>query len=169
MQYITWIVTKNSPLPLYLQREKLDDPLMKGYSSSPTKVTAAGIETTVTIGDAVRCGLDKAAVHPTVVIVGEDVDLIVLLMGLTQPNINVFFMKPERGKVETKLFSVRQLQQLPFAKTILLLHSFSGCDTTSAIHGKSKVGTAKLFTAKPDLTQNISDIFSELSTSPEII
>lgn len=106
MQYITWIVTKNSPLPLYLQREKLDDPLMKGYSSSPTKVTAAGIETTVTIGDAVRCGLDKAAVHPTVVIVGEDVDLIVLLMGLTQPNINVFFMKPERGKVETKLFSV---------------------------------------------------------------
>ncbi|CAK1588860.1 unnamed protein product [Parnassius mnemosyne] len=135
------------------------------------KMTAAGIETTVATGDAdgtiVSCGLDKAAVHPTVVIVGEDVDLIVLLMGLAPPNINVFFMKPGRGKVETKLFSVRQLQQLEFAKSILLLHSFSGCDTTSAIHGKSKVGIAKLFTAKPDLTQNISDIFSGLSTSPE--
>ncbi|CAK1580968.1 unnamed protein product [Parnassius mnemosyne] len=137
------------------------------------KMTAAGIETTVATGDAdgtiVSCGLDKAAVHPTVVIVGEDVDLIVLLMGLAPPNINVFFMKPGRGKVETKLFSVRQLQQLEFAKSILLLHSFSGCDTTSAIHGKSKVGIAKLFTAKPDLTQNISDIFSGLSTSPESI
>ncbi|XP_061717004.1 uncharacterized protein LOC133524873 [Cydia pomonella] len=136
-------------------------------------MTAAGIETTVATGDAdgtiVRCGLDKAAVHPTVVIVGEDVDLIVLLMGLAPPNINVFFMKPGRGKVETKLFSVRQFQQLPFATTILLLHSFSGCDTTSAIHGKSKVGIAKLFTDKPDLTQKISDIFNEPSTSPESI
>ncbi|CAK1586839.1 unnamed protein product [Parnassius mnemosyne] len=107
------------------------------------KMTAAGIEITVATGDAdgtiVRCELDKAAVHPTVVIVGEDVDLIVLFMGLAPPNINLFFMKPGRGKVETKLFSVRQLQQLPFGKTILLLHSFSGCDTTSAIHGRIKV------------------------------
>ncbi|CAH2107198.1 unnamed protein product [Euphydryas editha] len=40
------------------------------------KMTAAGIETTVAAGDAdstiVRWGLDKAAVHLTVVIIGED-------------------------------------------------------------------------------------------------
>lgn len=69
-------------------------------------MTAAVIETTVATGDAdgtiVRCGLDKAAVHPTVVIVGENVDLVVLLIELAMPNDNVFFMKPGRGKVETK-------------------------------------------------------------------
>jgi hypothetical protein len=86
-------------------------------------MTAARIENIFATGDAegtiVRCGLDKAVVHPTVVIVGEDFDLLVLLLGLAPPNINVFFLKPGRGKVETKLFSVQQLQQLPFAKTIL--------------------------------------------------
>ncbi len=137
------------------------------------KMRAARIETTAATGDAdgtiVRCGLDKAAIHPTVVIVGEDIDLVVLLIGLAPPNTNVFFLKPGRGKVETKLYSVRQLQQLPFAKTILLLHSFSGCDTTSAIHGKSKVGITKLFTAKRDLIQRMSDIFSDPSASPESI
>lgn len=78
-------------------------------------------------------------------------------------------MKPGRQKTETKLFSVQKLQQLSFAKTILLLHSFSGCDTTSAIHGKSKVGMAKVFKANPDLTQDISAVFTDPSTSPEII
>lgn len=137
------------------------------------KMRAAGIETTVATGDAdgtiVRCGLDKAAVHPTVVIVGEDVDLIVLLIGLAPQSINMYFMKPGRGNVENKLFSVRQLQELPIAKTILLLHSFSGCDTTSAIHGKSKVGIAKLFTVNPGLTQDISAIFKDPSASPDDI
>ncbi|CAH2105568.1 unnamed protein product [Euphydryas editha] len=105
-------------------------------------MTAREIETTVAAGDddgtIVRCGLDKAAVHPTVVIVGEDVDLAVLLVRFAPPIINVLFMKPGRGHVETKLFSVRQLQQLPFAKTILLLHNFSGYDTTSTIHEQSE-------------------------------
>ncbi|KAB0802718.1 hypothetical protein PPYR_04904 [Photinus pyralis] len=78
-------------------------------------------------------------------------------------------MKPGRGNVETKLFSVRQLQQHPVAKTILLLHSFSGCDTTSAVHGKSKVGIAKLFKENPGLTQDMSTIFKDPSTSPEDI
>ena len=137
------------------------------------KMAAAGIETAVATGDAdstiVRCGLNKAAVHPTVAIVAEDVDLIVLLMGLAPPSINMYFMKPGRGNVETKLFSVRQLQQLAISKTILLLHSFSGCDTTSAIHGKSKVGIAKLFAQNPALTQDISAIFTDPSASPEDI
>lgn len=136
------------------------------------KMMEASIETNVATGDAdttiVRCGLDKAVLHTTV-IVGEDVDLIVLLIGLAPPSTNIFFMKPGRQKTETKLFSVKKLQQLSFAKTILLLHSFSGCDTTSAIHGKSKVGMVKIFKAKPDLTQDISAVFTDPSTSPETI
>lgn len=43
------------------------------------------------------------------------------------------------------------------------------CDTTSAIHGKRKVGIAKLFTVNPGLTQDISAIFKDPSASPEDI
>ncbi|VVD00243.1 unnamed protein product [Leptidea sinapis] len=68
------------------------------------KPRTVGIETTDATGDAdgrlIRCGLDKTAVHETILIVGEDVNLIVLLMGLAPLNINVFFMKPRSGKAD---------------------------------------------------------------------
>lgn len=51
------------------------------------KMKLNGIETVVAEGDAdstiVRCGLEKAAIRPSVTIIGEDVDLIVLLIALT--------------------------------------------------------------------------------------
>ncbi|KAG5872012.1 hypothetical protein JTB14_011257 [Gonioctena quinquepunctata] len=73
------------------------------------------------------------------------------------------------GKVETKLSSLRKLRQLPFDKTILLLHSFSRCDNTSAIYGKSEVRIAYSFTANHGLTHDISVTFTDPSTSPEDI
>ncbi|GBN80368.1 hypothetical protein AVEN_190500-1 [Araneus ventricosus] len=101
------------------------------------KMTSKGIQTRVAKGDAdsyiVRCLLEKATSHPTVAIIGEDVDLIVILIASAPPESDIYFMKPGKGKVEAKIFSTRNLQkELPFAQTILLLHAFSGCDTTSA-------------------------------------
>lgn len=67
-----------------------------------------GIETVVATGDAdgtiVRCGLEKAALHPTVTIIGEDVDLIVLLIAFARPGSNVYFMKPGRGRWNQNCF-----------------------------------------------------------------
>ncbi|CAG9820610.1 unnamed protein product [Phaedon cochleariae] len=134
------------------------------------KMKARGIETVVATGDAdgtiVRCGLEKAALHPTVTIIGEDVDLIVLF-AFARPGSNVSFMKPGRGKVESKLFSTNKLQKLPFAETILLLHAFSGCDTTSAIYNKSKGGIVKLFSKFSRKMKTISDIFTKPSTQAD--
>lgn len=105
-------------------------------------MTVARIETTVATGDA-----DGTIVRyglDKAAIVGEDVDV-------------------------AKFFSTQQVQQLPFAQTILLLHRISECDTTSAIHGKSKVGIVKLFTVNPRLINDISTIFTDPSTSLEDI
>lgn len=75
------------------------------------EMTAASIETSVVEGmmtlPNVRCGLDKATLHTTVIMVGEDVDLIVLLIGLAPPSINIIFMRSVPQKTETKLFSVK--------------------------------------------------------------
>ncbi|GBM31709.1 hypothetical protein AVEN_45631-1 [Araneus ventricosus] len=98
-------------------------------------MAAEGIETTVATGDAatyiVRCGLEKEISHPIVAIREQDVNLDVLLIALAAPENNIYFMKPDKRKVEYKLFSTRKLQkELSFPQTILLLHAFSDCDIT---------------------------------------
>ncbi|GBM16123.1 hypothetical protein AVEN_163144-1 [Araneus ventricosus] len=104
-------------------------------------MASEGIEMRVATGDSyiVRCGLEKAISHPIVVITGQDVDLVALLIALTPPESNIYFMKSGKRKVEAKLFSTRKLQkELSFPETILLLHAFSGCETTSGIYRKIK-------------------------------
>ncbi|KAJ8889350.1 hypothetical protein PR048_008849 [Dryococelus australis] len=98
-------------------------------------LTARGIEASNATGDTdgsiVRCGLNKVTSHSSVVAIGEDVDLLVLLIALTPPDRNVYFMKPGRGNIEDKVYYTRQLQDLPFSGSILFIHSFTRYVTTS--------------------------------------
>ncbi|KAG5872315.1 hypothetical protein JTB14_018312 [Gonioctena quinquepunctata] len=132
------------------------------------KMTAAGIEITATTrhadGTIEGCGFKRAALHSTVAIFGEDLYLIVLLIGLAPLSINMYTMRPGRGKVKTKLFSLRKLQHFPFSKTTLLLQSFSGCITISAIYGESEVRIAK-----NGLTHAFTATVADPSISPEDI
>ncbi|GBN69641.1 hypothetical protein AVEN_19044-1 [Araneus ventricosus] len=84
------------------------------------KMTSKGIETRVAKGDAdtyiVRCGLEKAISHPTVAIIGKDVDLIVILISLAPAESDIYFMKPGKGK-RSKL---KYFQQESFKKNFLL-------------------------------------------------
>ncbi|GBN82116.1 hypothetical protein AVEN_224052-1 [Araneus ventricosus] len=77
------------------------------------KMTSKGIETRVAKGDAdtyiVRCGLEK--VTPTVAIIGEDVNLIMILIALAPAESDIYFMKHGKGKVEAEIFSTRKLQK----------------------------------------------------------
>ncbi|GBM81066.1 hypothetical protein AVEN_100534-1 [Araneus ventricosus] len=138
------------------------------------KMTSKGIETRVAKGDAdtyiVRCGLEKAISHPTVAIIGEDVDLIMILIALAPAESDTYFMKPGKGKVEAKIFSTRKLQkELSFSQTILLIHTFSGCDTTSAIYRKSKASTVNLFKNQLSQMKNIAVIFYNPSSTSDAI
>lgn len=112
------------------------------------KIEAQGLIAVVATGDAdtkiVSCGSQAANQHQTVTVIGEDIDLLVLLIALIPPEKEMYFFKPSRGKVESRWHNVANFQKLPYAKTILLLHSLSGCDTTSAIF-KSKGGVVKVF------------------------
>ncbi|KAJ8883673.1 hypothetical protein PR048_015527 [Dryococelus australis] len=68
--------------------------------------TARGIEASTATGDTdgsiARFGLNKVTSHSSVVVTGEDVDLLVLPTALTLPDRNVYFMKPGRGNIEDK-------------------------------------------------------------------
>lgn len=96
-------------------------------------------------------------------IVGEDVDLIVLLMAKADAHKDIIFIKPGRGKIRDSFFSSQDLQQQGF-KDVLFLHAFTGCDTTSSVFRKSKVAFAKLYLKSPEV-QKAASVFSDPSST----
>ncbi|GFY63434.1 uncharacterized protein TNIN_241291 [Trichonephila inaurata madagascariensis] len=82
----------------------------------------------------VETAIEESEHHRTAVIVGEDIDLLVILIGRTQTHQEeVFFKKVGKGNVKTQIYSSKSFDKYPHCKKhIFFLHTFSGCDTTSA-------------------------------------
>ncbi|KAF2894019.1 hypothetical protein ILUMI_12151 [Ignelater luminosus] len=89
-----------------------------------------------------------------------DVDVLVLLTALSPIDREIYFQKPAKGKIPQKLYSSKCLETvLPKCKQhILFLHSFTGCDTTSAFFQRGKNVFAKNLEKRPDL-QNAAAVF----------
>lgn len=88
-------------------------------------------------------------------------------MARTPSDQDIILVKPSRGKVPTTLFSNQELQNKGL-DSILLLHAFTGCDTTSPAFCKSKIGFWKLYLKSHELRE-AAEIFSHPSSSPEQI
>lgn len=97
-----------------------------------------------------------------VAVIGEDIDLAVILIANTPPDRNILFMKPGRGKVETNVYSTHQMQQLGL-KEMLFLHAFTGCDSTSATFRRSKQGFIKLYQKHPEI-RKAAEVFHNPSS-----
>ena len=84
--------------------------------------------------------------HDKKVVVGTDVDLLILLVQLGQLHTKLFFFKMGSGKEDSKVYQIAtitsNLGQL--CSYMLLLHAFSGCDTTSAAYRQGKKKTFRL-------------------------
>jgi len=137
------------------------------------KMNIEGIETTTAVADAdttiVRCAIDKATSNSkTTVIIGEDIDLVILLIALAPQGANMFFVKPARGNLEMKTYSTSDLQQLGMSQSILVIHAFSGCDTTSSVYRKGKHQIVKLFQKNQRLAA-FANVFYDPSSTPEAV
>lgn len=95
-----------------------------------------------------------ASHHSSVTVVGEDVDLLVIMIGLCTPS-NVTFLKPGKGKVQSKLYNPKSTIDKTVADHILFLHAMSGCDTTSAVYGQGKVKFLKTLKNNPEIGPTI--------------
>lgn len=85
--------------------------------------------------------MGKSSIGTTVVF-GEDVDLLVLLIGRTSPDQNSFILKPGRGNIETQIDSsgITSIEKYSHCNWhISFLHAIIGCDTTCALFHKGKV------------------------------
>jgi len=86
-----------------------------------------------------------------IVVVGQDTDLFVLLLGLPQcQNVQLFFHKPT-GTPST--YDIRKIrEEIGDMKDVMLFfHAITGCDTTSSLFGKGKINAYKLLSMSNDL------------------
>ncbi|GBL91823.1 hypothetical protein AVEN_172748-1 [Araneus ventricosus] len=78
-----------------------------------------------------------------IVVIGQDVDLIVLPAALTPDYMDIPMLKEGKGKVKDRFYSSKDLRNsnlvIECKKSILFLHAISGCDTTSGFYGKGKL------------------------------
>ncbi|KYN15191.1 hypothetical protein ALC57_12601 [Trachymyrmex cornetzi] len=89
----------------------------------------------------------------TTVVVGEDVDLLILLTARTPIDKIIYFLKPGKAQVQSTIYSSQSLTAYPKCQThILFLHAITGCDTTSAIF-KREVFT-KIDSSPHDIVTN---------------
>ncbi|GBM95878.1 hypothetical protein AVEN_135371-1 [Araneus ventricosus] len=98
-----------------------------------------------------------------VLVIGQDIDLLVLLTALTPDDMDILMLKEGKGKVKDRFYSSKDLQNFNLVidckKSILFLHAISGCDTTSGFYGKGKLQAVQLFNSNKYL-QDIPEIFS---------
>lgn len=72
----------------------------------------AWIATADTDTSLVNCAIVKTLTNPTVAVVGEYIDLLVVITALSPPTSNIFFTKPGEEEIETGIFPSQDLQQL---------------------------------------------------------
>ncbi|GBM44754.1 hypothetical protein AVEN_83881-1 [Araneus ventricosus] len=78
--------------------------------------------------------------HMSVVVICEDIDIFVILIGICTFD-NVLFRKPGKGKIVQKIFSLHTALEKTIADNILFIDSMSGRGTTSEVlfnYGKMK-------------------------------
>lgn len=88
----------------------------------------------------VNTAIEMSSSYEYAIIVGEDVDLLVLLTALGNSHENIYLLKPGKGKTVNRIYSSHSLQGDETVKNnIFFLHAFSGCDTTSALFNQGKM------------------------------
>lgn len=161
----------NTSIPVK-QEDFLSNPTNKSQFISllQIKLQENGIQTLQATDDAdvliVKTAVEQST-HSSVAVVGEDVDLAVLLIASTPPTQDILLLKPGRGKTKTMALSTQEMQQQGF-EHILFLHSFTGCDTTSATLRRSKVGFSKLYLKSQIIKEAAVTFYNPSSTHGEV-
>src|SRR3978361_1396370 len=112
---------------------------------------------------------DLAKTEKHVVLVGQDIDLLVLLTQKTPAELNtVYFLKIGKTYQSDCWYSNKSLRCNLLQKYIAFLHVVTGCDTVSCMHKQGKNKLLKTFNDRPDLLY-LMDIFYEANADRDMI
>jgi hypothetical protein len=111
----------------------------------------------------------ESATELKTVLVGDDTDLLVLLLHQTKDTSNDLFFAPEPKKnAKRRVWDIKKAKKDigPFVcQHILFLHALLGCDTTSRLFGIGKAAVLKKFKTNTAL-QQAAKVFDNDSAEP---
>ena len=138
------------------------------------KLQAVNITTKQARDDAdvliVETAIDESKRQKTAVIIGEDIDLLVILIGRTISHQHeIFFKKVGKGNVKTEIYSSKSFDKYPRSKKhILFLHAISGCDLTYALFRKGKKSFVKTLEKLADEESDSLNILCNFCKKPAV-
>ncbi|GBO00185.1 hypothetical protein AVEN_172957-1 [Araneus ventricosus] len=116
----------------------------------------------------IETALEKFNTNTTIV-VGEDVDLLIILTARIPTDRIIYFLKPGKAQIKTKMYSSQSLTSYTKCQAHMsFLHAITGCDTTSAFFKRGKTKVFKLFEKRHDLI-DCAEVFTNIGSSPDII
>ncbi|KAK4880987.1 hypothetical protein RN001_004306 [Aquatica leii] len=102
------------------------------------------------------------------IIVGEDIDLLVFLTGLVKCETNVYFKKCGRAKTQDVFYSSTSLNVPSLSHLILVVHAFTGYDTTSCMYGHGKNKILSLVQKQPQLQKAATTFLNSNATPKQV-
>lgn len=101
--------------------------------------------------------------------VAEDIDILILLTALGRKQLNVFFLKPSKGRTAEQLYCPSGFMYGDvIADNLLFLHVFSGCDTTSAAYNMDKLKFLETLENHPELASGTA-LFLNKRVDPALL
>ena len=82
----------------------------------------------------------RASQHQPTTLIGEDTDLLILLLYYAETNNRGLYFRSDKSKVP-KVYDISEMKQVlgrDLCSQLLFIHAFTGCDTTSRIFGVGK-------------------------------
>ncbi|XP_028418322.1 uncharacterized protein LOC114543611 [Dendronephthya gigantea] len=134
----------------------------------------AEIEVKQAVADAdaliVRTAIDLST-NNNVVVVGTDVDLLILLIQLSKKDNQLYLYKQGAGKCPDKVFSIRDVQKhlTEVSSSLFFLHAMTGCDTTSALYRQGKKKAFNLLQKNEELRREVVSVFNDPTSSPDSV
>lgn len=106
------------------------------------KFDVIGLKTMQAEEDADTLIINAAIQHSSpdrdVVIIGEDIDLLVILSQLNPEN-SIYYVKPGKQNIIDKVYTANSFKHAHIRDLIACVHAFRGCDTTSAFFKQGKL------------------------------
>ncbi|GBM17076.1 hypothetical protein AVEN_107517-1 [Araneus ventricosus] len=100
-------------------------------------------------------------------VVGEDIDLLVLLTALASTHSNGFFQKCGRGKTPDSYYSTTSFNH-KFSNELLFIYAISGCDITSALFGQGKNKFISLFLKHEEILNRAATFLNSQATTEQV-
>lgn len=150
-------VNQNEFLANPKNKQKLIDFIVLKLTNEHISATVAEDDADVDIIQK-AISVSKSHNQSSVIVIGQDTDLLILLVGLPESGkSSLFFQKQSHTNSAATLYDINKIREEigEIKNALLFIHAATGCDTTSALFGKGKLQSFRILQKSEQLRTKI--------------